>query len=94
MNTCKTCKWWDTEAQTRFDDNTFVEIELPERICLCPKIVSSKSDFERWDKSQYSDGYQPISGDEARSCDGSGFMAVLKTCPDFGCVHHEPKETQ
>ena len=67
MNTCKTCKWWDTEPRN-------VNLSL-HRDCLSEKLQpGNDADGEPDTLGYYNEGSKFWSG------------------PDFGCIHHEPRE--
>ncbi len=95
MNTCKTCKWWDEKPQTKCYLDDDAGASLHQHLCLCPHIVSTKSDSKRWNDlhNSYSDEIKPqsIQENEAHVCDGSGYLATFSTGQDFGCLHHEEK---
>lgn len=76
MKTCKTCKWWDK-------DGSRSQKHQQTQLCLCPSISSSASNAE-WCPNTFN-----VTGSNAELIDGSGYLALLRTGPDFGCVHHE-----
>lgn len=85
MNTCKTCQWWqdDTEAHRRRSNV---------KNCTCPKVIFATVDYESDAAVAEEDPHHVLSGNEAGVEDGSGYFARLITGPDFGCIHHQPKE--
>ncbi len=81
MQRCKTCRHW---AKPKSE---YGEVPGSGNCEAIPQLW----DASEWDengsgrvpKAQYADK-------RAFLQDGSDYMAVLKTLPDFGCVHHEP----
>ena len=78
MKTCKTCKYWKKVDTKHLD---FV-------IGDCDKIETF------WNSTKWNEDYigrtrtERNKNDLAFVQDGSDYYAVLKTTPDYGCVHH------
>lgn len=89
--TCKTCKWWgerpyllDYQDGLRQYEDHKDDYKGPQKSCGCPKIVDA-SDANTKDK-------RALSSDSAWYSDQEEYGALFRTGPDFGCVHHSPKE--
>ena len=81
MKLCETCKYWN------FERGEYQEVK---GLGKCERIV------EIWEATEWSDECIRIELDPtcmAYAYDGSSYAAGLLTKPSFGCVMHEPKDT-
>jgi hypothetical protein len=94
--TCKTCQFWGLDEQP-VHANAAVRDKFPNiRPCLSPKVHFIGGGYHRDGQPAVSsrDPHHVLDGDEVGVEDGSGFWAFMFTGPDFGCIHHSPKEPQ
>lgn len=86
MNTCKTCRWWDraNEDTELGPPPEYDDVVIPHKPCLCPSV----RDMSGRKAGKFAD--LPLDG--AGYHDFGSYKAALRTGPDFGCVHHSPRE--
>ena len=81
MERCKTCKHWEKPR------NDYGEVPGTGTCNAIPQLW----DASEWDDDGESRVLKTKHADRlAFLQDGSDYLAMLKTLPDFGCVHHEP----
>jgi hypothetical protein len=90
MNTCKDCKWWDTEVLNHGDD-----YDIGKRSCLNPKIFITGGSLPNGYPAYGTDpdGINQTKREKeslAAACDCSGLASFI-TSPEFGCNLFEKK---
>ena len=89
METCKTCKHWlfsgveygpERDLCAPVDPDTYEPMAMPfeVRACKHPALTFCE---------------RPVEANGFGVADGSEYMAILVTGPDFGCVRHEAAGT-
>lgn len=79
MQTCKTCKWWCGQDINEGWGGP------PVIIGVCQNTNSIRTPMQFGSDMRTPSSAQGIS---------AGPMGVLPTGPNFGCIHHEPKEAE
>lgn len=85
MQNCKSCRHWN-QPRTQYGE--------------VPGSGDCQAIPQLWDASEWADDgvartLKPKYSDRmAFLQDGSDYMALLKTMPEFGCVHHEQKDSE